>query len=71
MDDTDDNYDTALHIACSRGFLGVVRMLLENGASVNIESGSYGSAIQAASEEGASRDSRTIVIGRSKPGPGL
>ena len=37
-----------LHLAASEGHWNVVKLLLERGADVNVQGGSYGNALQAA-----------------------
>ncbi|KAK2467661.1 hypothetical protein APHAL10511_000516 [Amanita phalloides] len=46
-------YGCALQVACVNAHLGVVQMLLEQGADINMQGGFYGTALQAAAFSGS------------------
>ena len=46
--------DTALHIACRKGHVGIVNLLLDNGASLNVCNIKDGTCLQAAAKTGKS-----------------
>ena len=61
VDNTTGSYGNALCAASSNGQEQVVRLLLENGASVNSQGGNHGSALQAASLEGYEQIVRLLL----------
>ena len=54
VDDINIDGDTALHIACSGGHVGVVNLLLDNGASLNVCNMEGDTCLQAAAKTGKS-----------------
>ena len=56
IDEADSNAFTALHFACANGCLDVVKMLLANDASIEVQSRSRSTPLHAAAEGLSSRD---------------
>lgn len=56
-------YGTAIQAACSRGRIGLVRLLLAHDSNLNIVGGKYGTALQAACAYEDSQENTTELVG--------
>ncbi|KAH8723832.1 hypothetical protein GQ44DRAFT_773708 [Phaeosphaeriaceae sp. PMI808] len=56
-----EQHSYALHVACSKGYVEVVQLLLEAGTDINTKAGNLGSALQAAKCQGHDRLVRYLI----------
>ena len=61
VDDVNMNGDTALHVACRKGHVGIVNLLLTNGASLNVRNMQCLTCLETAAQAGNNKVALAMV----------